>query len=297
MKLTQLEYFTETVICGSITEAAKKIGVSQPAVSFQLKQLEKEIKAPLLYKRGGRMRLTDPGRLLFLRATEVFAGLEQLNEEIKAVVDENRIAGNLSFGCGPLISRCMMPGIVRQYLKDNPEVNMSIFEEDSSKLPDLINEGKIVAGVGIKPPEKLNGVTFRKLFSDEFGAICSSRAISLPEKALNAKKLAEESFIGHMPGSVIHEILRKHIDLDAMRTIFHARNTETIVEFVKSGIGCSLVPRYLLRILAPKRISILPLQKRIPVEVGIFTRTGGYLTAAHKLFLKTITEKLLKFSA
>ncbi len=296
MTLVQLQYFMEAVVCGSVTGAAKKLGVSQPAVSAQLKLLEKEIKAPLLHKHGGRMRPTEPGRIVFRHATEVFAGFEKFNEEIKSVIDEKRIAGNLSIGCGPLLSRCVMPEVVRQYLEAYPEVNMSIFEEDSTRLPELINEGKVVAGIGIKPPVKIKGVKFRRLFSNEFCVICNPLDAGMLGNPVELEKLKKFPFIGHMPGVIIHEILAKHIDIDALKTIFHARNTETVAEFVKSELGVSLAPGYLLRIMRPQKVVILPLRNKISVEVGIFTRDGGYLTVAHKLFIKTISEKLMAFA-
>ena len=74
MKLTQLEYFCTAVECQSITAAAKKLYVTQPAISGAIRELEKEFSVSLFSHARNKMTLTDEGRIFYERSEQLLRG-------------------------------------------------------------------------------------------------------------------------------------------------------------------------------------------------------------------------------
>lgn len=122
MNIKQLQYFVTIVENGTITAAAKKLGISQPPLSAQMKLLEEELGVTLMERGGRQIRLTDAGRILYRRAVSI---VELTDTTLKELTDfRTGISGVLRLGtvssCGiraaekqngrlpEPVSRCML---------------------------------------------------------------------------------------------------------------------------------------------------------------------------------------------
>lgn len=292
MDLTQIKYFYEVVLSGSVSEGARRCGVSQPAVSARLKQLEDEVSCKLFYKKNGRLRLTDAGRTLYRRSNDLLNDFLRLEQEVRAAGDGEKMAGRLNIGCGPLLSRCLMPEIMGTFTRQHPNVDLALFEEDSAKLPEMLENGEIDLGVGIQTGEKEGGISFKKWFNDEFVLISDHGCSTSRGKPCAIEDIAGRPFVATAPGSVINMLLRKHFKFDFANTILRARNLETVVEFVKSGLGVSLVPAFLIKILSAEGLTVEKIERRVSVKVGLFSAADQYVSVAQRQMANEIERKL-----
>ena len=85
MNFLQLKYFLFAAREGSLSKAAQKLYVTQPALSFQIKNLEEKLKKPLFERNGRTLRLTETGTFLFCRAEAIFVMLEKTEKELNAL--------------------------------------------------------------------------------------------------------------------------------------------------------------------------------------------------------------------
>jgi DNA-binding transcriptional LysR family regulator len=270
MNLTQIKYFRETVICGSVTSAAHRLGVSQPAVSKQLTSLARELNCKLWIKHNRKLRLTESGRILFQRSELILEQLRLLKNDITQINSANEISGSITVGCGPLLSRALMPDLSIEFIRKYPKVNLSIYESDSVLLAGLLTEGTIDIGLGAGNLNKKNKeIKFTSLLKDEYLVIHSSELI-IPGEIFPLDEFYRHPFINYIPGSTIMASLGEKLKLKKLNSIFHVRNTETVIEFVKRNAGIAFMPSYLYKLLRPEGVITKHLKKPIFQNIGIY---------------------------
>lgn len=295
MTLLQLKYFREVVIYGSVTKAAKRLNVTQPAVSKQLSLLAKELNCKLWNKRKQKLRLTEAGRVVFHRAELM---LEQISLIKKDVLDLNtagEITGSITVGCGPLLSRSLLPELSVYFIRQYPKVNFSIYESDSILLPGLLEDGTIDIGLGAGNLSKNSKIKFTPLLKDEYLIIHSSKLI-LPGNIFPVEQLCKYPFINYISGSTVLASLVKRLKLKELNSILYARNTETVLEFVKRNAGIAFMPSYLFKILKPEGIIAKSIDKPVYQNIGIYYLPGKTNKPVYKIFTKKVREAFEKIS-
>lgn len=149
MDIRQLRYFLTIAEEGHITAAAKKLNISQPPLSKQLKLLEEELGVILFNRTSRNLELTDAGILLQNKSS-------QLLELYKSTVNEmknfnNGIEGTLGIGtvCSSGIN--ILPQKIKEFCKQHPKINYEIYEGNSFKIMELLNNGVIDVGLVREP--------------------------------------------------------------------------------------------------------------------------------------------------
>ncbi|NFI03822.1 LysR family transcriptional regulator [Clostridium botulinum] len=149
MDIRQLRYFLTIAEEGHITAAAKKLNISQPPLSKQLKLLEEELGVILFNRTSRNLELTDAGILLQNKSS-------QLLELYKSTVNEmknfnNGIEGTLGIGtvCSSGIN--ILPQKIKEFCKQHPKINYEIYEGNSFKIMELLNNGVIDVGFVREP--------------------------------------------------------------------------------------------------------------------------------------------------
>ena len=146
MELRQLEYFCRIADTGSIHEAARKLNLSQPPLSYQLRQLEEEL-GVRLFERGSRgVSLTEAGRLLYARAESLLDYVRSTRQEVSEA-GRRRV---LRLGVTSSTAGVLVPDIAR-FLKLCPEVSFQLRDGASYTLLQYVLEGIIDLSVARTP--------------------------------------------------------------------------------------------------------------------------------------------------
>lgn len=141
MNLKQLLYFTALAEEGNITKAAKKLHMSQPPLSFQLKLLEEETQT-LLFERGSRkIILTEAGKILYKRAKVILDMEKNTLKEIKDL--KNGFSGTLSIGTVSSSGAVLLHKRMSLFHKTYPNIKFEIHEGNTFELLELLNSGVI----------------------------------------------------------------------------------------------------------------------------------------------------------
>ena len=289
MNLTQLNCIREIARAGNITSAARNLFRTQPAVSKQVKLLERELACKLFYRSGRKMLLTHEGELVYRAALEIFERMRILEDALEAA--KATISGNIHIGCGPTTARHILPHLIEKYLERYPDVNFSITETDSERIPGLLKQGHVELGMCMKSFSD-RALTFENLFTDRLVLTCSQRHPLSKKRRVTRKDLHRFPLIQYLEGFFMQDLIREKLDPErgAHNIFLEMKNTESIVSFVQKNLGIALIPSYLVRLLNPDDIVVKPLEKEINITFGLCYMKDRYLPNALRAFIDFTKE-------
>ena len=172
MELKQLEYFRAIADTGSINEAAKRLHMSQPPLSYQVKQLEEELGVQLLERTRKGVSLTEAGELLYARAENILQYAQSASIEV-ANTGKSRV---LRIGMTPTSVTIMMPYLSR-FSKAFPDVRFEVRDGSTFTLSSLLADG-IIEVSAMRTPVKLDGMESYPMLHDHMVA---ASACPLPQ--------------------------------------------------------------------------------------------------------------------
>ena len=207
MELRQLEYFREIASTGSINEAARHLNMSQPPLSYQIRQLENELNVKLFDRTSKGVTLTEAGKLLYDRSGNLLEYARSTELEVSKT-GKKRI---LRIGLTPTTVDTIMPYIAR-FSKKNPDVNFEVHDGITYSLYEYLMDGIIDISVA-RTPLRLDEVSYLELCSEPMIAV--SAAPITPDSGIDSLKLAD---LLHKP-----LILYRRYEELIMNT-FHAQN-------------------------------------------------------------------------
>ncbi len=162
MELGQLRHFLKIAEHGSFTRAAEECGLSQPAMSQQVARLEDELGRPIFDRLGRRVRLTEAGELLRLRAEQILALVDDTARQIQ---DDGR-TGRVVVSAIPTVGPYLLPGVLRAFSKEHPGARVEFHEEVTESLLKRCTQGEIDVGV-LALPVEAPGLQVEPLFEEE----------------------------------------------------------------------------------------------------------------------------------
>ncbi len=145
MDIKQLKYFLAIAEEGNILGAAKHLHMAQPPLSQQLKLLENELQIQLVERGSRRIRLTEAGQKLRERATQIIELLETTTSELKEM--KEGFEGMLSIGTVASLGTSILPDYVHSFNQSYPKVKFQLWEGDTYKVTELLDNGIIEIGI------------------------------------------------------------------------------------------------------------------------------------------------------
>ena len=246
MNISQLRAFIAVVDHGSFSEAARLLGLSQPAVTMQIQSLESDIGATLLDRRYRQIDPTEAGRVLIPRARKVLDEIEDARNELANL--SGTITGRLTIAASTTPGQYVLPRLLGAYLREYPEVGVGIVVHDTAEVVEAVESGGAQLGmVGAK----VRGAraTFEAIGVDELLVICPPESPLAHAEGLLVGDLTAEPFIMREPGSgtrqVAESALRAEgVDPAELRIVTELGTSEAIVRAVEGGLGIGIVSRW-----------------------------------------------------
>jgi DNA-binding transcriptional LysR family regulator len=164
MNIEQLKTFREIAKIGSFSEVAKKLGISQPAVSFQVQKLEQELGIKLIDRSQRALTLTQAGQKVLRFAETVAAGRESLLEALTEMRED--ISGDLNAAASTIPGEFLLPRLLAEFKKRHPAVKVRLDISDSMTVIEQVKNNTVEIGFcGLTPEGK--DLTSFKISSDE----------------------------------------------------------------------------------------------------------------------------------
>lgn len=151
MELRVLRYFLLAAREENITKAAELLHVTQPTLSRQLMQLERELGTKLFHRGQRSITLTDDGMLLKRRAQELVALADKTEREF--IKSEGALTGELSIGSGETLSMHILAQWIAAFREENPLVQYDLYSATADEVKDRIEKGILDMGLLVEPAD------------------------------------------------------------------------------------------------------------------------------------------------
>lgn len=246
MNVSQLRAFVAVIERGSFSEAARELGISQPAVTMQVQSLESALGATLLDRRYRRVDLTEAGRTLLPHARHVLDQIEKARDEISAL--SGTVTGRLTIAASTTPGVYVVPGLLGDFVKHYPEVGISVSVHDTAEVVDAVESG--IAQLGITGAMVRGArANFQEIGTDELVLIASPNHQLATKAAIPLAELCNEAWVSRESGSgtrqMVERILADHgLDAAELRVVVELGTGEAIVNAVEGGLGIAVVSRY-----------------------------------------------------
>lgn len=261
---------------GNISQAAKELFISQPAISKAIQKLEENLDT-VLFKRNSRgVTLTPDGELLFEKTKEAFALLSE--GEANILHNRSRTIPRLRLGASSTLSKYVLLSHLKSYIAQYPQTRLTISCQSTYQTLRLLDEGKIDLGL-IGRPKKLQGYHFRPLLAirDTFVATeqyLKNQQMLYPEEPLfhtaTFMMLDEENITRQ---SVNAQLKEHRIELSH---ILEVTSMDLLIQFSQIGLGIACVIReFVQEELTSGKLTEVPVGITFPArEIGFVCRKG-----------------------
>jgi DNA-binding transcriptional LysR family regulator len=296
MDTRQLAAFCTVVERRSFSQAAERLGVTQPAVSLQVRALEKRLGTQLLDRSGRRVEPTEAGWRLYRGAQRMLALEDQLVADV-AASGEGDLAGDLVLGASTGPAAVVVPVVLGEFHRLNSDVRVFLTVSDTHSIVERVAARELELGI-VGAARRHRGVRFEPFFSDEVILVCppghpfSGRTVTLEE-------LREEPLILMQEGAGVRQIVedalrRQGIRLRDLDVRLELGLQESVRRAVEAGYGVTFISRTAVESdlaagrLAEARVEGLEATR----EISLASATGRARTRVADAFVAFARERL-----
>jgi DNA-binding transcriptional LysR family regulator len=286
MNLSQLEGFQAVVREGSMTKAAEKLFLTQPALSFQIKSLEEDLGQTLFERDGKQLRLTNAGRLLQERTRQILDLVEQTRHEVTGLKEFQR--GQLTIGANETTCLYVLPSVLQAFCERFPGIEMRLMVRKSAEVATLVAEGAVDFGLATLPLLDAR-IKSEPLFWREDVAICGLEHPLATKESIYLDDLTRYTLLLLEKGSTSRALLEQRLAQQGLTptATMDVGSIEVIKRLVEINLGVAIVPGVALKVeLKAKQLRAFRLEWLQPRSVGVLQRRNGYLPPASQMFLK-----------
>ncbi|MCF7854995.1 MAG: LysR family transcriptional regulator [Candidatus Pacebacteria bacterium] len=287
--VTQLACFRCLVEEKSVTEAAQRLCVTQPAVSQQLRLLTETLGCRLFHRRGREFQLTQEGQFVYEKAKGILFQLDGLEDELRSRGRD--VVGKVRIGSGQVAAKTVVADAVHDMSVEYPDVSFSLCETNSVNLPELILSSRIDLGVGILA-ENRRGLRTERLLTGRLLLVCSRQSKLSSRKSMSRSELKALNLIRHSREDMARGIAYELYGEDEMGSKFQleAMNTETIMSYVQRDLGVALASSYTIEWLRPSGIATVELAEETDIPWGVMSDASLPMAKAAKVFVNKLRQ-------
>ena len=296
MDTRQLAAFCTVVERKSFSQAAERLGVTQPAVSLQVRSLEKRLGRKLLDRSGRRVEPTEAGLALYQGAQRLLALEGELLAELEAG-DGAELGGTLEVGASTGPGSTVVPVLLCEFQRQHPRVGISLSISDTQSVVERVADRELELGV-VGAARRHRGVVFEPFFRDEVVLACppahrfAGRAVSLDE-------LRDEPLIVMQEGAGVRQVIEDELRRAGTRLRDLAPRLELgLQESAKSavaaGYGVTFISRAAIEAdLASGTLTSARVEGLDPArEISLVRSAGRSPTRAAEAFLAFARDRL-----
>jgi DNA-binding transcriptional LysR family regulator len=268
MELRQLRYFAAVAGHRHFTRAAEELHVAQPALSQQIRRLERELGLDLFVRSTRRVSLTEAGELLLPRALRVMAELDDARAELEQLT--GLVRGRVSVGAIPL-APLDLPGMLAEFRGRYPGVAVYMREETLNGMLALLRSDELDLGFAFADDQTAGpDIATERLFDEELVVATAPSHRLAARKRLRLEELAGEPLISFRRDSALRRTADAALAAAGVEaeSAFETIELETMRGLVARGLGVTVMPRGYLEGEGPRvaQIGVRP-ALRLPVSL------------------------------
>lgn len=291
MNLNQVQVFCAVAKHLSFSMAAEELFITQPAVSQQVKALERQLNVKLFERVGHKLFLTEAGEGVLPHAQALLTARAEMEQTLAMLRGSGR--GRLALGANTTGGMYVAPAIVRAFRDLSPEVEATLQIETTTRILDRVMQNMIDVAIVTGPVED-GRFAIRDLCDDEVYLIVSPSHPFAGRSSVSSAEVAGEDFAVPEPGSRTRMLIEQafHDRGHRLRVTMQLPGTEAVKKAVESNLAVAMVSRYSV----PRELA-LGVLARVPIEglvlerpIHILHRKGKHLSPLARRFLTFAQE-------
>ncbi|MFZ3555545.1 LysR family transcriptional regulator [Streptomyces sp. BH055] len=297
-----IQTFAEVVRTGSYAATARDLGYTQPAISQQMKALERAAGTPLFVRAGRGLRLTDAGQVLARHATGILSSIETAHGQLKAITRLE--SGRVRVCAFPAANATLLPATVARLAASHPGIRVELLEEEPPDSLRALREGRCDLALAFSPVDADDavgadgsghqdgeeGLTGTPLLDDPLMALLPADHALAESGRVDLGLLERERWIAgcrRCRGHFVAACARAGFAPDIA---FTTDDTLAVQGLVAAGAGIALVPGMALPLLRHTGVVARPLAPALGRRVSAFVLEGHEAAPVTALLLRTLSE-------
>lgn len=279
----------------NFTRAADALFMSQPAVTFQIKQLEELYSSRLFERRHGSISLTPAGELVLSYAEKIMALSDEMETRLAEMSGEMR--GELLIGASAGIAEFMLPPLLGEFNALYPQVRARLIVANSDNIENRVAEPTLDVGL-IETPSKRPGLGSEVCRADELVVICAPDYPLAGAAEITPKALVDYEYISREPGSGTRNLtesyfLKHKVPPDSLKIQMELGSPEALKGVVATGLGFAIMARLAVeRELESGQLLAISLKPKLKRHVHLIYQQDRFRSRLADTFIKFVKTKL-----
>jgi len=245
MDTRQLAAFVAVVEKKSFSQAAARLGVTQPAISLQIRSLEERLGQTLLDRSGRRVEPTEAGLLLYRKAQRILQLEEQLDEEL-AREETGKLHGTLAIGASTGPGGHLVPLLLCEFQREHGDLTVSLTISDTDRVIDQVAERELELGV-VGAFRRHRALKFEPLVRDEI-VLAVPPNHPFAKKDMPLERLRQEQYIAMQEGAGVRYVIEDELRaaglrMRDLRSRLELGLQESVKSAVAAGYGVTFISR------------------------------------------------------
>lgn len=239
----RLQVFHTVARLLSFTKAAETLHMTQPAVTFQVRQLEEHFNTRLFDRTHNRISLTEAGRAVFASAERIFELYAEMENAVREITGE--VSGTLTLGASTTIAEYMLPPLLGDFKERYPEVTIHLKVSNTEGVVSMIENNAIDLGL-VEAPVTNKSLAVEICKQDQLFAIMPPGHPLADQEEVSLTQLLRYPFICREPGSGTREVILDHLRGQhaghaTFKIAMELGSPEAIKGAVEAGMGVSVI--------------------------------------------------------
>lgn len=301
MDIRQLRYFVTVAEEANFTRAAARLHLSQPGLSAQVRQLERELGHPLLDRSGRSVTLTEVGEAVLPYARAALGAVEavrQIADEFTGLLRGHVTLGLVS-GAAAASQEFDLAAVLAGFHEDHPQVEIALTEDTSERMLTALNRGELdIAVIGLADEEPPPGISAQLLVDEPLvaGVALDDPALTTPERtSIPLAELRDRPLISLPRGTGLRGVLDRACVQAAFqpRIAFEAAAPLFLAQLASRGLGVAVIPALPADAAAALGLRTLEItEPRLRGRVALAWRTDGPSSPAATALLDLLRASL-----
>jgi len=239
----RLQVFTTVARLLSFTKAAEALHMTQPAVTFQIRQLEDYFNTRLFDRTHNRISLTVAGVLVKSYADQIITHYNEMDNEVRKLTGD--VLGPLVLGASTTIGEYVIPSILGEYQAKFPDVSIRLHVANTEGVIHMVESNEIDIGI-VEGPVNNKNLVSKVCWEDELVAVTPPQHPLAQSKTITPDKVLEYPFISREEGSGTREVIAEYfaangLEFSNLNLTMEFGSPESIKSAVASGLGVSIL--------------------------------------------------------
>lgn len=289
-----LEAFVAVAEAGGFSAAAKRLGITQTALSHRMRKLEASLGFALFTRTTRHVALTPAGQDVLHRATALVNEARQTFADIGRTAARNR--DRLAIGCLPTLAVHVLPTVLATFAESHPDVVVRVFDNSATEIAERVHRGEAAFGLTILSTE-LWDLQHTPLVEEVYVLVCRADHALARRRSVRWSALEGERIV-RIAGRTGNRLL---IDTalgearERLKWAFEVQHVASAVALAAAGAGIAVVPRSAVRLVKAENAAVVALtHPAVTRSLGVLTRRGVPLSSTANSLLDLISTQLVR---